>query len=95
MNIKPLADRILILPEKASEKTSGGIYLPETANKEKPIRGEVIAAGPGRMTPKGERVALEVKAGDTVIFSKWAGTEIKVDEEKYLLMKEEDILAIV
>jgi len=94
MNIKPLADRILIRPEQAEEKTSGGIYLPETANKDKPMRGEVVAVGPGKLDNKGKRVALEVRAGDTVIFSKWAGTEIKVEGDKYLLMKEDDVLAI-
>ena len=95
MNIKPLADRILIRPQKAEEKTAGGIYLPDTASKDKPVEGEVVAVGPGRLDKQGKRVALEVKAGDTVIYSKWAGTEIKVEGEKFLLMKEDDVLAIV
>ena len=95
MNIKPLADRILIRPKKAEEKTAGGIYLPDTASKEKPVKGEVVAVGPGKLDNKGKRVALEVKEGDTVIYSKWAGTEIKVEGENFLLMKEDDVLAIV
>ena len=95
MNIKPLADRILIRPKKVEEKTAGGIYLPETASKEKPVKGEVVAVGPGKLDNKGKRVALEVKEGDTVIYSKWAGTEIKVEGENFLLMKEDDVLAIV
>ena len=94
MNIKPLADRILIRPKKVEEKTAGGIYLPETASKEKPVKGEVVAVGPGKLDNKGKRVALEVKEGDTVIYSKWAGTEIKVEGENFLLMKEDDVLAI-
>ena len=94
MNIKPLADRLLIRPAKVEEKTSGGVYLPDTANKEKPVRGEVVAVGPGRLDKAGKRVSLEVKEGDTVIYSKWAGTELKLEGEKYLLMKEDDVLAV-
>ena len=94
MSIKPLADRIVVLPEKSSEKTAGGIYLPETVSKEKPVSGTVISVGPGKFDKKGKRVTLEVSEGDKVIYSKWAGTEVVFDDETYLLMKEDDILAI-
>lgn len=94
MNIKPIHDRILIRPSKDEEKTAGGLFLPETATKEKPTQGEVIAVGPGRLDKSGKRIPLEVKKGDTVFYSKWSGTEIKVDDEKYLLVKEDDVLCI-
>ena len=94
MNIKPIHDRILIRPAKDEEKTAGGLFLPETASKEKPTQGEVVAVGPGRLDKSGKRIPLEVKAGDTVFYSKWSGTEIKVDDEKYLLVKEDDVLCI-
>lgn len=94
MSLKPLADRVVVLPEKTSEKTSGGIYLPSTATKEKPVMGKVIAVGPGKADKKGNRIALEVSEGDKVIYSKWAGTEVQFGDETYLLMKEDDILAI-
>lgn len=94
MNIKPIHDRILIRPSKDEEKTAGGLFLPETASKEKPTQGEVIAVGPGRLDKSGKRIPLEVKKGDTVFYSKWSGTEIKVDDEKYLLVKEDDVLCI-
>lgn len=93
MNIKPLADRVIIKALPMEEKTKSGIYMPDTA-KEKPQEGEVIAVGPGKME-KGERVALDVKANDRVIYSKYAGTEIKYDGEEYLILKEADILAII
>lgn len=94
MNLKPLADRVVIQPQKAEEKTKGGIYLPESATKEKPLLGNVVAVGAGKLGDNGQRVAPEVKVGDEVIFSKYAGTEVKIDEEKYLIMREDDILAI-
>ena len=94
MNIKPINDRILIRPSKDEEKTDGGLYLPDTATKEKPTEGEVVAVGPGRLDKGGKRIPLEVKAGDKGFYSKWAGTEIKVEDEKYLLVKEDDILCI-
>lgn len=93
MNIKPLADRVIIKALPMEEKTKSGIYMPDTA-KEKPQEGEVIAVGPGKME-KGERVPLEVKANDRVIYSKYAGTEVKYDGEEYLILKEADILAII
>jgi len=93
MNIKPLADRVIIKALPMEEKTKSGIIMPDTA-KEKPQEGEVIAVGPGKME-KGQRVVLDVKAGDHVIYSKYAGTEIKFDGEEYLILKEADILAIM
>lgn len=91
--LKPLGDRVIIRVLEQEEKTAGGIYLPDTA-KEKPSRGEVVAAGPGKMTDEGKRVALDVKAGDTVIFSKYAGTEVKFEGTDYLIVSERDILAV-
>ena len=93
MNIKPLADRVIIKALPMEEKTKSGIYMPDTA-KEKPQEGEVIAVGPGKME-KGERIALDVKANDRVIYSKYAGTEVKYEGEEYLILKEADILAII
>jgi len=93
MNIKPLADRVIIKALPMEEKTKSGIYMPDTA-KEKPQEGEVIAVGPGKME-KGERVPLDVKVNDRVIYSKYAGTEVKYDGEEYLILKEADILAII
>ena len=89
MNIKPLADRVLINPAKAEEKTVAGIIIPDTA-KEKPLKGEVVAVGEGT---KDEKMVL--KAGDTVLFGKYAGTEIEVGEEKYIIMRQSDVLAIL
>ncbi|NOX97140.1 MAG: co-chaperone GroES [Nitrospirae bacterium] len=94
MAIQPLGDRVLVKPMEKEEKTKGGILLPDTA-KEKPQEGEVIAVGPGRMLKDGKTVPLEVKKGDKVLFSKYGGTEVKVDGDEHLIMKEEDILAII
>ena len=94
MKVKPLGDRVLVKPVKQEEKTKGGIVLPDTA-KEKPQEGEVIAVGNGKLLDNGERIPLEVKEGDKVIYSKFAGTEIKLDDEEHLLLSERDILAIV
>ncbi len=94
MNLKPLADRLVIEPVEQEEKTAGGIILPETA-KEKPQQGKVIAAGPGRTDEKGKHVAMEVKVGDTVLYAKYSGTEVKMDGKKLLILRESDILAIV
>lgn len=93
MNIKPLADRVIIKAIPMEEKTKSGIIMPDTA-KEKPQEGEVVAVGPGKME-KGERISLDVKVGDRVIYSKYAGTEIKSDGEEYLILKEMDILAVI
>lgn len=93
-NLKPLADRVVVEPIEEEEITSGGIVLPETA-KEKPQRGTVIATGPGTRSEKGDYLAMEVKKGNTVLFAKYSGTEIKMDGKKLLIMRESDILAIV
>jgi chaperonin GroES len=92
-NLKPLADRILVKPIEKEEKTKSGIYLPDTA-KEKPQEGVVIAVGPGKMSEDGKRIPLDVKAGDTVIYAKYGGTEIKVDDQELMILRESDILAI-
>lgn len=92
--LKPLGDRVVIRVLEQEEKTASGIYLPDTA-KEKPSQGEVVAVGPGKVADDGKRVALDVKAGDKIIFSKYAGTEVKFDGQKYLIVSERDILAVV
>ncbi len=94
MNLKPLADRLVVEPIEQEEVTAGGIILPETA-KEKPQQGKVIAAGPGRTDDEGDRIAMEVKVGDRVLYAKYSGTEIKLDGKKLLILRESDILAIV
>jgi chaperonin GroES len=94
MNIHPLADRVLVKPIDPPEMKKGGIIIPDTA-KEKPQEGEVVAVGKGRLTENGERVAPEVKKGDKVLFRKYAGTEISINEEKYLILSESEILATV
>jgi chaperonin GroES len=91
-NIEPLGDRVVIKPLPKEEVSKGGIVLPDTA-KEKPQEGEVIAVGPGRLTEDGKRIAMEVKKGDRVIYSKYAGTEFKLDDEELVIMRESDILA--
>ena len=90
--IKPLGDRVVIKPTPKEEVSKGGIVLPDTA-KEKPQDGEIVAAGPGRLSEDGKRIAMEVKVGDKVIYSKYAGTEIKVDDEELIILREGDILA--
>ncbi len=94
MSFKPLYDRILVKRRDLSEKTSGGIILPETA-KEKPIEGEVIAVGEGTRKEDGSIVALTVKVGDRVLFTKWGGNEVTIENQDYLIMKESDILGIL
>lgn len=94
LNLKPLGDRVVIKPLEQEEVTPSGIVLPETA-KEKPQKGEVLSVGPGARDEDGNRIAMDVKAGDKVLFAKYAGTEIKVDSEKLLILRESDILAIV
>ena len=95
MNIKPLSDHILIEAIKEEEKTKGGVFLPETASKEKSETGKVIAIGPGKKTDDGKIVPLSVKPGDRVLFSKYGPNEIKVDDKEYLIATENDILAII
>lgn len=92
-NIKPLGDRVVVKAIEQEERTKGGIVLPDTA-KEKPQIGEVIAVGTGRVLDNGERVPLEVKVGDRIIFAKYGGTEVKLEGEPYLILRESDILAI-
>ncbi len=94
MKIRPLGDRVLVKRVSEQEKTKGGIVLPDTA-KEKPQRGEIVAVGEGKLTDDGKRIPMNVKVGDKVIFAKYAGTEIELDDEEYLLMSESDILAIL
>ncbi len=94
LSFKPLGDRVVIEPLEQDEVTPGGIVLPETA-KEKPQRGKILAAGPGARDEEGKRVPMEVKVGDTVLFAKYAGTEVKLDSKKVLIIKESDILGIV
>jgi chaperonin GroES len=94
LNLTPLADRVIIKPSEAEETTKGGIILPDTA-KEKPIEGTIVAAGPGKITDDGKTVKLGVKVGDKVLYGKYSGTEITVEGEEYLIMRESDIFAIV
>ncbi len=94
MKLQPLNDRILVKRLESEEKTAGGLYIPDTA-KEKPCKGQVIAAGPGKVDEKGERIAVSVKKGEMVLFNKYAGTEVKLDGEDHLVLREEDILAII
>ena len=94
MKIRPLNDRILVKRLEGEEKTAGGIIIPDSA-KEKPAEGEIIAVGPGKMNDNGERVAVDVKVGDRVLFSKYGGTDVKYDGEDYLIMREDDILGVV
>ena len=92
--IKPLGDRIVVRRLEAEEKTAGGIVLPEAA-KEKPKQGEVVAVGPGRLNDDGEPIAMHVKKGDRIVFASYAGTEVTLGDEEYLIMREEDVLGIV
>jgi chaperonin GroES len=94
MKIRPLNDRLLVKRLAEEAKTAGGIIIPDSA-KEKPAEGEVVAVGPGKVNDKGERVALQVAAGDRVLFSKYGGTEVKIDGDDFLIMREDDILGIV
>jgi len=94
MKVKPLGDKILVKRIEAEEKTKGGILLPDTA-KEKPKEGKIVEVGSGKLLDDGSRAAFQVKRGDRVIFSSYAGTEVKVNGEEYLIMSEEDILAII
>lgn len=94
MNLKPLNDRVLVKRLESEEKTAGGLFIPDTA-KEKPSKGEVIAVGPGKVADDGKTIAMTVKKGDVVLFNKYAGTEIKLDGVDHLVMREDDILAII
>jgi len=94
MNIKPLSDRVVIEPLEADEKTSGGIYLPDSA-KEKPQMGKVVAAGPGKVSDAGQKIAMEVKVNDKILYGKYSGTDVTFEGKDYLIMRESDILAIL
>ena len=94
MKFRPLHDRVVVRRVESEEKTAGGIIIPDTA-KEKPQQGEVIAVGPGARNEKGELVALDVKAGDRILFGKWSGSEVRIDGEDLLIMKESDIMGVV
>jgi len=94
MKVRPLHDRLIVKRLEEEEKTKGGIIIPDTA-KEKPIEGKVIAAGAGRLNKDGKKMPMEVKTGDRILFAKYAGTEVKMDGEEYLMMKEEDVLAVI
>ena len=93
-NFRPLHDRVVVKRVKEEEKTKGGIIIPETA-QEKPQEGEIVAVGPGARDEDGERIALDVKVGDRILFGKWSGTEVKIDGEDLLIMKESDIMGVV
>ncbi|MCL6098607.1 MAG: co-chaperone GroES [Bacteroidetes bacterium] len=92
--IKPLADRVIVKPKEAEETTKGGIILPDTA-KEKPVEGTIVAVGAGKVTDDGKTVAMSLKVGDVVLYGKYSGTEVKIDGEEYLIMRESDIYGIV
>ncbi len=94
LNLKPLGDRVVVEPAEKEERTASGIILPETA-KEKPQEGEILAVGPGRRDDDGKLIPMDVKKGDSVLYAKYAGTEVKIDDRKLLILKESDILAIV
>jgi len=94
MKVKPLADRVLVKPQEEEEVKKGGIIIPDTA-KEKPQQGKIIAVGPGKLSETGQRIAPEVKKGDVILYGKYSGTEVTIDGEEYLIMRESDILAVV
>jgi chaperonin GroES len=94
MNIRPLGDRVVVEPIEQDEKTSGGIIIPDTA-KEKPKQGRVLAVGPGAKDESGKRIAMDVEVGDTVLFTQWAGSDVKVDGKEYKVLKESDIIGTI
>lgn len=94
MNLRPLGDRVVVLPTEKESRTPSGIVLPESA-KEKPQEGRIVAAGNGNRDEKGDRIAMDVKVDDVVLYAKYAGTEVKIDDIKYLILRESDILAVV
>jgi chaperonin GroES len=94
MKLRPLQDRILVRRVEEEEKTKGGIIIPDTA-KEKPAEGKVVEVGKGKLDESGKRIALEVKKGDRILFGKYSGTEVKIEGEEYLIMREEDVLGII
>ena len=94
MKIRPLSDRILVQRAEEEEKTAGGIIIPDNT-KEKPVKGTIVAVGPGKLNDAGERLALQVKEGDTVLFSKYGGADVRIDGENYLIMREDDVLGVI
>jgi len=94
MNVRPLHDRVIVKRVEEKEVVQGGIIIPDSA-KEKPMEGEVIAAGPGKIMEDGKRAAMDVKAGDRILFGKYSGTEIKIDNKEYVIMREDEILAVI
>jgi chaperonin GroES len=94
VTVKPLADRVVVKPLEEAEQMRGGLYIPDTA-KEKPSQGEIVAVGPGKVSDDGERVAPEVKVGDRVLYGKYSGTDVTLDGQEYLILRESDILAII
>ena len=94
MKLKPLADRVIVKQTEAEEKTASGLYLPDAA-KEKPTKGKIIAAGPGKLDDKGKRQTLSVKVGDAVYYGKYSGSEVEVDGEKYVILREADLLGVL
>ena len=94
MAIKPMEDRVLVKPIESESKTASGIFLPESA-KEKPVRGEVVAMGPGKLLENGNRAQMSVKKGDTVVYGKYAGTEVELKGDKFLIMKESELLGVI
>jgi chaperonin GroES len=94
MNIKPLADRIVVKPLETAEKKQGTIIIPDTA-KEKPMQGEIVAVGPGKIGDNGQKIAMEVKKGDKILYGKYSGTEVQIDGVDYLIMRESDVLAVL
>ena len=94
VKVTPLADRVVVKPLEETEQMRGGLYIPDTA-KEKPQQGEIIAVGPGRVSDQGERIAPDLKAGDKVLYGKYSGTEVTVDGEQYLILREADVLAVL
>jgi chaperonin GroES len=94
MNVKPLSDRVIVKALEAEERTAGGIIIPDNA-KEKPQKGEVIAVGPGKIADNGQKISMELKKGDKVLYGKYSGTEVAIDSQEYLIMRESDILAVI
>ena len=94
MNLKPLGDRVIVKPKAPEEKTKGGIILPATA-QEKPMEGEIVAVGPGRIADDGKKISMELKVGDKILYGKYSGTEVKINDEEYLIMRESDVYAVI
>lgn len=94
MNLKPLGDRVIVKPDAPEEKTKGGIILPDTA-QEKPMEGKIVAVGSGKIDDSGKKTAMELKVGDKVLYGKYSGTEVKINDEEYLIMRESDVYAVI